>query len=514
MKFNFDLPLQSLTKKELEILRYVHDHSTQIESMSIQQFAKNINYSTSTVLRFCRKLGFAGYPELKYFIRKQGYSAFDDKDNINNDNISLAKIKTSILTDLEGTGGLLNSDGLLEVSQLLNKNETIYLHRPAGITDISVDYLESILFIAGFRNIYKSPSRRATSHLINTTDKDAIFIFISTSGSYSATLDLAKEARLSGKRVISISSVESNMLAEVSNYNLRFFTKTRENNGADFTSRLCTFFVLFTLIEYLTTKEAKPLDETESISDDINASMPNNKQPLTDTELLICDYFNEKINMLSHLSINDIASNLYVSPSSIVRFCQKAGFKGFNEFKYYLKNRNTYDYRNNGPWKVIQHNISIIKDLLDNLNEEDIFKICDLIENCSSFYVYGRNMSSLPARYMHSMMTTMDIPCILIDWIDFLAGLSHTFNENTLLIMFTNYASLLNYDSIINECRKNNVKIVWITSNEIDKRLVNEQDIYIYTNEDKLRDINLRTKLSSFTIIQLITEVLIQRRFK
>ena len=80
--------------------------------------------------------------------------------------------------------------------------------------------------------------------------------------------------------------------------------------------------------------------------------------------------------------------------------------------------------------------------------------------------------------------------------------------------MFTNYASLLNYDSIINECRKNNVKIVWITSNEIDKRLVDEQDIYIYTNEDKLRDINLRTKLSSFTIIQLITEVLIQRRFK
>lgn len=513
MKLSFELPLQSLTKKELEILRYIHDNSKEIESMSIQQFAKNINYSTSTVLRFCRKLGFSGYPELKYFLKKLSFSAADNKAIELND-ISLTKIKTSILTDLEGTGGLLNTDSLLEIVSILDKNETIYLHRPAGITDITVDYLESILFLAGFRNIYKSPSRRTTSHLINTSDKDAIFIFISTSGSFSATLDLAKEARLSGKRVISVSSVESNMLAEVSNYNLRFFSKTRENLGADFTSRLCTFFVLSTLIEYLTSKDAGSLELTDSISDDINASLPNNKQPLTETELLICDYFNEKINMLNQLSINDIASSLYVSPSSIVRFCQKAGFKGYNEFKYYLRNRNSYDFKNNGPWKVIQHNISIIKDLLDNLNEEDIFKICDLIENCSSFYIYGRNMSSLPARYMHSMMTTMDIHCILIDWIDFLTGLSHTFNENTLLIMFTNYASLLNYSAIVEECRKNKVKIVWISSNEIDKRLVDSEDVYIYTNEDKLRDVNLRTKLSSFTIIQLIIEILIQRRFK
>ena len=513
MKFNYGLPLQSLTKKELEILHYVHDNSKDVESMSIQQFAKNINYSTSTVLRFCRKLGFSGYPELKYFLKQQEFSSPNDKEaNIND--ISLTKIKTSILTDLEGTGGLLNADDLLVIVSILDKNETIYLHRPAGITDITVDYLESILFLAGFRNIYKSLSRRTTSHLIHTSDDKAIFIFISTSGSFSQTLDLAKEARLSGKIVISVSSVESNMLAEVSNYNLRFFSKTRENSGADFTSRLCTFFVLSTLIEYLSIKDTNSIEVADSFSDDINATIPENKQPLTETELLICDYCNEKINMLSQLSINDIASSLYVSPSSIVRFCQKAGFKGYNEFKYYLRNRNTYDYRNNSPFKVIQHSISIIKDLLDNISEDDIFKICDLIENCSSFYIYGRNMSSLPARYMHSMMTTMDIHCILIDWIDFLSGLSHTFSENTLLIMFTNYASLLNYSAIVEECRKNKVKIVWITSNEIDKRLVDPEDVYIYTNEDKLRDVNLRTKLSSFTIIQLIVEILIQRRFK
>ena len=35
----------------------------------IKEFAQEINYSTSTVIRFCRKLGFSGFPEFKYFLK-------------------------------------------------------------------------------------------------------------------------------------------------------------------------------------------------------------------------------------------------------------------------------------------------------------------------------------------------------------------------------------------------------------------------------------------------------------
>ena len=63
---NLNIPLHSLSPKELEIMQYVHEHSDAIVSMSIQTFAQEINYSTSTVIRFCRKLGFSGFPEFKY----------------------------------------------------------------------------------------------------------------------------------------------------------------------------------------------------------------------------------------------------------------------------------------------------------------------------------------------------------------------------------------------------------------------------------------------------------------
>lgn len=76
MKLNLNIPLQSLSTKELDILQYVHDHSDNISSISIQQFANELNYSTSTILRFCRKLGFSGFSEFKYFLKSS-----DNEDN-------------------------------------------------------------------------------------------------------------------------------------------------------------------------------------------------------------------------------------------------------------------------------------------------------------------------------------------------------------------------------------------------------------------------------------------------
>lgn len=245
MKLNLNIPLSSLTNKELKILQYIHDNENRISKMSIQTFAKEINYSTSTVLRFCRKLGFSGFPELKFFLRHQ-----EQEPSKKNSNYSIESIKKSIITDLEGTTSLMNTDDLLQIAKLLSSNIPIYIHLPAGLTDISVNYLESMLFISGCQNIYKSHASKMTHHYIQTLDKGNIFIFISNSGKFETTLNLAKEAKLHGMIVISISSIENNDLAEISNYNIRFFSKKTENEGADSTSRFCTFFVLSTFIEF------------------------------------------------------------------------------------------------------------------------------------------------------------------------------------------------------------------------------------------------------------------------
>ncbi|MBF1092344.1 MAG: MurR/RpiR family transcriptional regulator, partial [Solobacterium sp.] len=61
--------LSSLNQKELDLLKFIYLNSTAISCQTIQQFSNNVHVSSSSILRFCKKIGFSGFSELKYNIR-------------------------------------------------------------------------------------------------------------------------------------------------------------------------------------------------------------------------------------------------------------------------------------------------------------------------------------------------------------------------------------------------------------------------------------------------------------
>ncbi len=252
MTSNTHIPYDTLSARELEILNYVNLNSERIAKMSIQAFAKEIHYSTSTVLRFCRKLGYSGYSEFKFNLHNIKKCNVQNNEPVagTSDESDLKAIKRNILTDIECSTGLINSGDLFTISKLLSKNYPIYLHQPGGITNILVDYFESLLFSVGFKYVYKSASVKMTQHLIQTTEKPCIFAFISHSGHYRPTVTLAKTAKAHGITVLSVSSINSNDLAQISDYNLRYFAKIGDTEDADYNSRVCAFLAISSLIEF------------------------------------------------------------------------------------------------------------------------------------------------------------------------------------------------------------------------------------------------------------------------
>ena len=229
---------------------------------------------------------------------------------------------------------------------------------------------------------------------------------------------------------------------------------------------------------------------------------------LTSSEQIIYQYFKDHLNNIVYLSLSDICKELYVSNATVIRFSQKLGFKGFNELKFQLKNELNLTNKSTNAWDTIPHRTSILKDFIDNIDDKIIEQICSEIKNHKSIYIYGRNMSSLPAKYLQSMLNTMDIPCIYIDWIDFLSALSKSFPDNAVLFIFTNYGDKSIYEPIVKQCHERHVKIIWISSTDLDSSLLSSNDIYISTHEAKLETPPLLTKLTSFLLVQFIIEYL------
>ena len=58
---------------------------------------------------------------------------------------------------------------------------------------------------------------------------------------------------------------------------------------------------------------------------------------LTQTEQEILNYFEQNPSSAAYMSLQELSRVLYTSNATIVRFCQKLGLWGYNDFKYQLR---------------------------------------------------------------------------------------------------------------------------------------------------------------------------------
>ena len=245
-----DETIQSLSRHELNVLKYVYEHTESVLDLSIRELSERVSYSPATVLRFCKKLGYSGFAEFKYALRAArresgGQEAAPSTRPARSSDLMIDLLNSNI----QATAGLLQEEQLLRIFRFFDSPMPIYIWSPGGITDTTGEYLERLLLSTGRQSVYRIESARLFSHLINTVGKDSLMVLISTSGTFGNTIRIGKLVQMKGLPILSITPYTSNEIADLSTVSFRFFTDQRENLGAEYTSRLPIFFTIHTIIQ-------------------------------------------------------------------------------------------------------------------------------------------------------------------------------------------------------------------------------------------------------------------------
>lgn len=61
--------------------------------------------------------------------------------------------------------------------------------------------------------------------------------------------------------------------------------------------------------------------------------LKDNQHKLNETEKMILDFLIERSDQIKDLTIRYVATENFTAPNTIIRLCQKLGFKGFSDFK-------------------------------------------------------------------------------------------------------------------------------------------------------------------------------------
>lgn len=236
--------IKSLSNHELNILKYVYAHTGEILDMSIHEMAREVSYSTATILRFCKKLGYSGFAEFKYALRMEARKKPEALAAQKPEHFTTSMIVEQICSNVEATSRLLREEQIFQAIKYFESSRRIYVWAPGGITSILAEYFEKLLMSAGRQDVYLIASVKMGEHILRTIPENSLWIIISATGDFEQSVRLAKLAKMNNVPVISITPYTNNAVARLAVVSFRFFTVQREHYGAEFTSRLPIFYVI------------------------------------------------------------------------------------------------------------------------------------------------------------------------------------------------------------------------------------------------------------------------------
>ena len=126
---------------------------------------------------------------------------------------------------------------------------------------------------------------------------------------------------------------------------------------------------------------------------------------LTELEQEIARYFLQVDTIQDDLSSQNVAQKLHISQAALTRFAKKCGFTGYREFifqyQHQIDNQNLQLSTHNPLIQGVLRSYSNMREQTQELiNENQIERIANMIEDAERVYFFGTGSSGLVAREM------------------------------------------------------------------------------------------------------------------
>lgn len=215
--------MESLSKSEEVLAKYILDQKENIEKLSTKDLANATYTSPSTAIRLSQKLGFSGWNELKekyleelnylnqHFSNIDSNFPFQSSDTLMN---VASKIGNLASESIEDTLSLLKNEDLNKAVTLLDKAQIINVFGISNSLLMAFDFKHKMMRINRHVDILSLPGEQA--YVAANSSPNDCAILISYSGEVHETLQIAKILRKNKTPIISLTSIGENTLKDFS----------------------------------------------------------------------------------------------------------------------------------------------------------------------------------------------------------------------------------------------------------------------------------------------------------
>ncbi|MDO5407148.1 MAG: MurR/RpiR family transcriptional regulator [Eubacteriales bacterium] len=217
--------VKTLNDLEMSVYEYVMKHPEKVKYMRIRELASEAHVSTSTILRFCKKMDCNGYAEFKLKLKQLSGK---DKPNRITDDI------TEVIDFLKKTTSDEFEDKLEMLSDMIMKSNRVFFVG-SGMSGIVAKYGARYFSSMGKFCLYIDEPHYPTD---SKSLDNALVIVFSVSGESKDTVGHILRFKEQNCRIISITNTENCTLARISDYNIAYYITYMRIKNYDVTSQL------------------------------------------------------------------------------------------------------------------------------------------------------------------------------------------------------------------------------------------------------------------------------------
>ena len=175
---------------------------------------------------------------------------------------------------------------------------------------------------------------------------------------------------------------------------------------------------------------------------DITTIIDLHFEELTELEQEIARYFLQAETIQDDLSSQQVTQKLHISQAALTRFSKKCGFTGYREFVFQYQHQaskpDTHSHKHSPLTKRVLRSYSIMREQTQDLiDEEQLERVAQLINDAERVYFFGTGSSGLIAREMKLRFMRLGVVCEALTDQDGFAWTTSIMDENCLVLGFS-----------------------------------------------------------------------------
>ena len=211
--------LEQMSVIERKLAEFILDNAHLLRDYSSQQLADAVGTSQSSVVKFCQKLGYKGYPDLKLAVSEALITASTLQRSENTEQgTQQSGIKTlveqlqfSLQSHLRGILEVNDENALRDATDCLLQSDKVLIAGFGQSGIVAHDLQFRLLQLGKLALLHSDPA--ISLQLASTLSEQSVLMMISESGQNADLLKLARYARQRQIRVISLTSYKTNALS-------------------------------------------------------------------------------------------------------------------------------------------------------------------------------------------------------------------------------------------------------------------------------------------------------------